>query len=195
MQKVLVYNEIEYTTLDFLVNINVTEVTSISELYKTLRKLTKYNHLLVFSNSHTIWEQCKLEFPFLDIILIYEKASLSAFELLKKGIDYPLKFLEDYQDLAKKLEMYLALFELCTPELQSDLTKKEKELLEFMAYNKGKVMSRELILESVWGYSEFVKSRTVEVHLAKLKQKSKNNLNLRTVNTPKGKGYMLDLSK
>jgi hypothetical protein len=200
MQKVLVYQELNLNVEEFLPEIDFTLVSSIPELYKYLRKLTKYTHLLVVSNSYSIWEQCKLEFPFLDLILLYQNIGLTSFELMKRGIDYPLKLL-DYAapvNVATKIKSYLAIFDFqenCNDLVSLNLCAKEKQLLEFMSHNKGKILTRDLILESVWGYSEFAQSRTIDVHFSKLKLKTKGKLNIKSVNTPNGKGYKLDLAR
>lgn len=51
------------------------------------------------------------------------------------------------------------------------LKPKEYELLSFMGSNKGRVFSRELILERVWGWGFVGDSRTVDVHVRWLREK------------------------
>jgi DNA-binding response OmpR family regulator len=52
-----------------------------------------------------------------------------------------------------------------------ELKPKEYELLVFLARNKGNVLSREVILEKVWGWDYFGDSRTVDVHVRWLREK------------------------
>ncbi|MBM3137737.1 MAG: response regulator transcription factor [Chloroflexi bacterium] len=52
-----------------------------------------------------------------------------------------------------------------------ELKPKEYELLVFLARNKGNVVSREVILEKVWGWDYFGDSRTVDVHVRWLREK------------------------
>jgi DNA-binding response OmpR family regulator len=52
-----------------------------------------------------------------------------------------------------------------------ELKPKEYELLVFLARNKGSVLSREVILEKVWGWDYFGDSRTVDVHVRWLREK------------------------
>jgi two-component system alkaline phosphatase synthesis response regulator PhoP len=65
--------------------------------------------------------------------------------------------------------------------------KKEFELLAFLASNRGKVFSREILLNKIWGENVYVVDRTVDVHISKIREK------LRTVGglieTVKGVGY------
>jgi two-component system alkaline phosphatase synthesis response regulator PhoP len=51
------------------------------------------------------------------------------------------------------------------------LTFKEYELLKLLASNPGRVYSREALLEQVWGYQYFGGTRTVDVHVRRLRSK------------------------
>ena len=52
-----------------------------------------------------------------------------------------------------------------------ELTFKEYELLRFLLSNKGRVFSREALLNSVWGYDYYGGDRTVDVHIRRLRSK------------------------
>ncbi len=52
-----------------------------------------------------------------------------------------------------------------------DLTFKEFELLKFLAHNPGRVFSRSQLLQEVWGYDYFGGTRTVDVHVRRLRAK------------------------
>lgn len=51
------------------------------------------------------------------------------------------------------------------------LTRKERELLHYLRDNAGKCLSREQLLHEVWGYRSGVKSRTLDVHVQRLRRK------------------------
>jgi DNA-binding response OmpR family regulator len=51
------------------------------------------------------------------------------------------------------------------------LTKAEFNLLAFFVQNPGKALSRDVILNSVWGYASFPNTRTVDAHVVRLRQK------------------------
>lgn len=51
------------------------------------------------------------------------------------------------------------------------LTSKEFNLLEYFLANRGRVLSREILLNELWGYDYFGTTRTVDVHVARLRQK------------------------
>ena len=52
-----------------------------------------------------------------------------------------------------------------------DLTYKEFELLKFLATHPGRVFSREVLLDKVWGYDYYGGTRTVDVHIRRLRSK------------------------
>jgi DNA-binding response OmpR family regulator len=52
-----------------------------------------------------------------------------------------------------------------------ELTFKEYELLKFLAKDRGRVFSRETLLNKVWGYDYFGGDRTVDVHIRRLRSK------------------------
>lgn len=67
---------------------------------------------------------------------------------------------------------------------------KEFELLKLLVLNKGKVLSRELLLEKIWGFDYFGETRTVDVHIRYLRQKVEDDdSNPRYIETIRGIGY------
>lgn len=74
-----------------------------------------------------------------------------------------------------------------------DLPPKELELLFFLASNPNKVFTREQLLEHVWGYDFYGDSRTVDVHIKRLREKlepQNQNWQLKTV---WGVGYKFEV--
>jgi two-component system, OmpR family, alkaline phosphatase synthesis response regulator PhoP len=71
-----------------------------------------------------------------------------------------------------------------------DLTLKEFELLEILVKNKGRVMTRDFLLDKVWGYEYAGETRTVDVHIRHLRQKIEDDdKNPRLIETIRGVGY------
>ena len=62
-------------------------------------------------------------------------------------------------------------YDVFVGERQVLLTFKEYELLKLLASNPGRVYSREALLEQVWGYQYFGGTRTVDVHIRRLRSK------------------------
>ncbi len=73
------------------------------------------------------------------------------------------------------------------------LKPKEYELLEFFASHKGQMLSREFILERVWGWDFIGDSRTVDVHVRWLRQKIEDDAGSPTrIVTVRGGGYRFE---
>ena len=70
------------------------------------------------------------------------------------------------------------------------LASKELQLLRYLVDNRGRVVPREELLQNVWEYSSDVSSRTIDVHVAWLRQKLEDNpQNPKHIHTIRGKGY------
>jgi two-component system alkaline phosphatase synthesis response regulator PhoP len=70
------------------------------------------------------------------------------------------------------------------------LAGKELQLLQYLVERRGKVVSRDELLENVWEYQSAVSSRTIDVHVAWLRQKLEDNpQNPRHIFTVRGVGY------
>lgn len=70
------------------------------------------------------------------------------------------------------------------------LAAKELELLRYLIEHRGKVVPREELLESIWEYHPGVSSRTVDVHVAWLRQKLEENPQTpKHIQTVRGVGY------
>jgi two-component system, OmpR family, alkaline phosphatase synthesis response regulator PhoP len=65
--------------------------------------------------------------------------------------------------------------------------KKEFQLLHFLISNRGKVYSREILLNQIWGENIYVVDRTVDVHIAKVREKLGEYADY--IETIKGLGY------
>jgi DNA-binding response OmpR family regulator len=74
------------------------------------------------------------------------------------------------------------------------LTLKEYDLLDHLLTNAGKVMSREVLLDKVWGYEYAGDSRTVDVHIRWLREKVEAEpANPQHIKTVRGIGYRLEV--
>jgi len=73
-----------------------------------------------------------------------------------------------------------------------DLTHREFELLHYLARNCGKVMTREHLLQAVWGYEYFGDVRTVDVTIRRLREKIEDDPSKpEIILTRRGLGYMM----
>jgi DNA-binding response OmpR family regulator len=74
-----------------------------------------------------------------------------------------------------------------------DLPPKELELLYFLASNPNKVFTREQLLENVWGYDFYGDSRTVDVHIKRLREKLDQPGQVWQLKTVWGVGYKFEV--
>jgi len=74
-----------------------------------------------------------------------------------------------------------------------ELTLKEFELLKLLIQNRGKVLSRNYLLDKIWGYEYYGETRTVDVHIRYLRKKIEDeNKSERYIETIRGVGYKID---
>jgi DNA-binding response OmpR family regulator len=72
-----------------------------------------------------------------------------------------------------------------------ELTNREFELLEYLAQNRKLVVSRERLLEDVWGYDPFEQTNTIDVFISNLRRKLEEGGEPRLLHTKRGAGYVL----
>jgi two-component system copper resistance phosphate regulon response regulator CusR len=71
-----------------------------------------------------------------------------------------------------------------------DLTPKEYKLLEYLAGNKNKVLSRAKIMENVWGFDFDAETNVVDVYIRYLRQKLDDDHDKKLIKTVRGFGYI-----
>jgi two-component system response regulator MprA len=76
-------------------------------------------------------------------------------------------------------------------ERQLDLTAREFELLEHLMRNERIVVSRQSLLDEVWGYHPFAETNTVDVFISNLRRKLELGGEPRVLHTIRGAGYVL----
>jgi len=76
-------------------------------------------------------------------------------------------------------------------EREIELTNREFELLEFLMRNERLVVSRERLLDEVWGYDPMAATNTIDVFISNLRRKLEANGEARVLHTVRGAGYVL----
>lgn len=80
--------------------------------------------------------------------------------------------------------------EILVKDKKLDLTLKEFELLEILMKNKGKILTRDTLLDKIWGYEYIGETRTVDVHIRYLRKKIEaDDKNPKLIETIRGVGY------
>jgi two-component system response regulator RegX3 len=76
------------------------------------------------------------------------------------------------------------------------LALKEFELLTFLIENAGRVVTRDSLMENVWGYDYFGDTKTIDVHVKRLRTKIESNPAEPTkITTIRGLGYRYEKTK
>jgi two-component system alkaline phosphatase synthesis response regulator PhoP len=84
-----------------------------------------------------------------------------------------------------KIKIDISRHEVIYEGQKITLTPKEFELLRYLIINQGRVLSRDLLLEKIWGYEYAGDTRTVDVHIRRIRKK----LNSDYIATVRGVGY------
>ncbi len=91
-----------------------------------------------------------------------------------------------FSDIELDFEIYRAK----KGDEQLDLSPREFELLRYLIERKGETVSRDQLLEDVWGYESYPSTRTVDTHIAKLRAKiGDSGSEPRFIMTIHGTGY------
>lgn len=91
-----------------------------------------------------------------------------------------------------ELELDLDKFEVKVRGEIIDLTLREFEVLKFLAMQPGQVVTREILLEKVWGYEYYGDIRTVDVTVRRIREKiEKDTSNPSILVTKRGVGYYI----
>ncbi len=72
-----------------------------------------------------------------------------------------------------------------------ELTKREFDLLHFLLINKGRVISREALLENVWGFDFTGETNAVDVYVRFLRGKIDEVFDIKLIHTVRGVGYVI----
>ncbi len=89
------------------------------------------------------------------------------------------------------LKIDLSMHSVYYKENKIELTKREYELLVYLVRNKNIVISREQILNKVWGYDYLGETNVVDVYVRYLRTKIDDKYNIKLIHTIRGVGYFV----
>ena len=114
--------------------------------------------------------------------------NLEAKEKQKKVIEKPVENKIHVGDLSLDLDR----FEVRVKNTTIDLTLREFEVLKFLAMQPGQVVTRETLLEKVWGYEYYGDIRTVDVTVRRIREKIEKDTSApQILITKRGVGYYI----
>ncbi len=89
----------------------------------------------------------------------------------------------------------MSAYEVVISNKKVDMPPKELELLNFLASHPNKVFTRNQLLDDVWGFEYFGDSRTVDVHIKRLREKLDGASDKWSLKTVWGVGYKFELTE
>ncbi len=92
----------------------------------------------------------------------------------------------------KGLKISRETYEVYLDDKKIEMPPKEFELLYFLAKNKNKVYTRDQLLDEIWGYEFFGDSRTVDVHIKRIREKLESENKNWQLKTVWGVGYKFE---
>lgn len=104
-------------------------------------------------------------------------------------VDYGLKV--EFDNLSINLDNYVVSYY----GKDYELPPKEIELLHYLASNPDRVFTREQLLDKIWGYDFFGETRTVDVHIKRLREKFDRPEDKWEIKTVWGVGYKFKIDK
>ena len=94
-----------------------------------------------------------------------------------------------------KLKINLTNYELVVDGVRIDTPPKELELIYHLASNPNRVYTRDQLLDEVWGFDYYGDSRTVDVHVKRLREKLEDVSEEWSLKTVWGVGYKFEITK
>ena len=122
------------------------------------------------------------------------KANLRKSEITSKGSDAPVDDVKSKENsiVVGELALDLNKFEVRVRGEVIDLTLREFEVLKYLANQPGQVVTREVLLEKVWGYEYYGDIRTVDVTVRRIREKiEKDTSNPKILITKRSVGYYI----
>ena len=116
------------------------------------------------------------------------KAVLRRYQPAQAAQTKPAGKYVEYQDLTINLTNYSVVYK----EKTVDMPPKELELLYFLAPSPNQVFTREQLLDHIWGYEYIGDTRTVDVHIKRLREKIKDHASW-AISTVWGIGYKFEV--
>ncbi len=101
--------------------------------------------------------------------------------------------IQDDEITFDKLSINMSTYELKIDGKVTEIPPKELELLHYLCSHPNKVFTRDQLLDEVWGYEYFGDSRTVDVHVKRLREKVEGVSDTWSLKTVWGVGYKFEV--
>ena len=151
--------------------IDLTDTQGFDQISDSLaEELKRIPTIAILSAEHVTYSA---ETPATDDILIYPWSAGELGVRLRRLLERRQKTRNDSDGVIRggSLTIDVNRYDVFVDDRQVLLTFKEYELLKLLVSNPGRVFGREALLEQVWGYEYFGGTRTVDVHIRRLRSK------------------------
>lgn len=196
----------------FIVQIASTGSEALTKIDKDLPSLVLLDLGLPDIQGETILVQIRQDYPELPVVILTAKSKpqeiaaglnlgaddylakpFAAEELLAR-INARLKKRNGQKDSLQVGDLVLDLGKMSAKRNKREilLTKTELTLLQFLMENAGRVVSREIILNHVWGYSTDVETRIVDIYIGYLRKKIDDGESKKLITNKRGFGYIIE---
>lgn len=175
-----------------ILDIMLPEIDGI-EILKQMRQTTKIPVIMLTAKGETIDKILGLELGADDyVVKPFEPKELVA--RLKAVLRRSENDGTDDGEVAfDKLSLNMSTYELKIDGKITDIPPKELELLNYLCVHPNKVFTRDQLLDEVWGYEYFGDSRTVDVHVKRLREKVEGVSDKWSLKTVWGVGYKFEV--
>ena len=167
-------------------NLDIEKDSYYTDFYKKISKLEPAKLLLLNTKQAEGFLNFKVKF---DDILFSDRLEEELFLRIRLVLASVKILIPKNSVVVDQLVLNLDKYELTVNGFSVELTFKEYELLKILLENQNKVFSRNKLLSVVWGYDFYGGSRTVDVHMRRLRSKLDIPYNL-MLKTVRNVGYM-----
>lgn len=163
------------------------------EILKSIRRTSKMPVIMLTAKGETIDKILGLELGADDyVVKPFEPKELVA------RLRAVLRRSDSREDLPEeivydKLSINMATYELKIDGKITEVPPKELELLNYLCIHPNRVFTRDQLLDEVWGYEYFGDSRTVDVHVKRLREKVEGVSDKWSLKTVWGVGYKFEV--
>ncbi len=163
------------------------------EILKSIRRTSKMPVIMLTAKGETIDKVLGLELGADDyVVKPFEPKELVA------RLKAVLRRSDDREDVPEeivfdKLSINMATYELKIDGKVTEVPPKELELLNYLCIHPNRVFTRDQLLDEVWGYEYFGDSRTVDVHVKRLREKVEGVSDKWSLKTVWGVGYKFEV--
>ncbi len=165
------------------------------QICRDIRKKSNIPLIIITSKNETFDKVLGLELGADDYIVkpFDVKEVMARIKAVYRRVNQSSGDVETREVTYDKLSVNMTRYELKVNGTIKDTPPKELELLFYLASNPNRVYTRDQLLDEVWGFEYYGDSRTIDVHIKRLREKLDGISNMWALKTVWGVGYKFEL--